>query len=754
MTSRHGVAAGRTLGPQPRRRGTNPPPRAHRAGGRRGPRKRWLVLSGVLLALGALVIFAGAVWASYSADLPSVESFGTATLSQITRIYASDGTTLLQERYGQNRTVVPLDHISLPLQRATVAIEDREFYNYKGFDGPRIASAAYYDLTHRQAARGASTITQQVVKNSTVFPDLSLKRTPDRKVKEFILAIELENHYTKPRILEMYLNSIYYGNGAYGIEAAASTYFGQHARDLALPEASFLAGIPQNPTLHDPLTDEGYLSARARQGDILKAMVTAKYITSAEADEALAKELKPAIQSASKKAPAPSTSLAPHFVDYVLEQLRLKYGSEVVNRGGLTVVTTLSPRIQQMAQAAVVDEVAAVARATRPGRDPDGQPAAGPNTGAMLVLSPQTGAILGMVGSVDYNNKAINGAVNHTVYLENGGGELHQVGSSFKPYTYATALANGYTAGSVLDDGHPNFKGYAPGKQPADFDGRQLGNISLATSLQQSRNLSSMHLFEALGAQRVFATAEALGVQPRFLTNTGVAATLGTNEVPMIEHVAAYGAFANGGRRVHPWGVARVTDSQGHVLEDNKGPRMEQAIPAEVSGDLTEILKGSEKPAGWNIPFPVAMKSGTTEHFNDSWYVGYTSDLVMGVWMARTDAHGAKNLHQNGIYGENGSGLILRDFVHSFYQGRAPAAFPPPRRATCATGPAASPSHGPAGPSAIPFQFAEAVTGPSPTPLKPCPSPVPRPSGSPVPTPAPAPASSPPRTAPSVAPTH
>ena len=689
------------------------------------------MLSAVLLVLGAAVLTAGVVWASYSADLPSVESFGTATLSQITRIYASDGTTLLQERYGQNRTVVPLDHISIDLQHATVAIEDREFYNYKGFDAPRIASAAYYDLTHRQAARGASTITQQVVKNSTVFPDLAQKRTPDRKVKEFILAIELENRYTKPRILEMYLNSIYYGNGAYGIEAAAQTYFGQHAKDLALPEASFLAGIPQNPTRHDPLTPEGYASARARQGDILNAMVTARYISRAQADAASLKDLKPGIEAASKQAPAPSTSLAPHFVDYVLDQLKTKYGADVVNRGGLTVVTTLSPKIQQLAQDAVVREVAAVAKVTRTGRDPDGQPAYPPNTGAMLVLSPRTGAVLGMVGSADYNNKAINGAVNHTVFMEAGGGETHQVGSSFKPYTYATALANGYTAGSVLDDAHPNFKGYTT--PPADYDGRQLGAISLATSLQQSRNLSSMHLFETLGAQRVFATAEALGLQPRFLTNTGVSATLGTNEVPMIDHVAAYGGFANGGKRVRPWAVAKVTDSQGQVLEDNRPPRMDQAIPSEVAGELTEILKGSVKPGGWSIGFPVAMKSGTTEHFNDSWYVGYTSDLVMGVWMAHTDVHGAKTLHQNGIYGENGSGLILRDFVRDFYQGRAPADFPPLKKVTCSSGPpAAQPRAAATAGPAVPFQFPDGgAPTPSPSPLKPCPSPVPRPSSSP-----------------------
>jgi membrane peptidoglycan carboxypeptidase len=741
MSARHGVAGGRTLGPKPRRRAARGGPREAPSPPRRRrrSRRRWLLLSGVLLALGATVLVGGAVWANYSQDLPSVEEFGTASLSQITRIYASDGTTLLQERYGQNRTVVPLDHISVALQHATVAIEDREFYNYKGFDAPRIASALYYDIVHRQAARGASTITQQVVKNSTVFPDTSLKRTPDRKLKEFILAVELENRYSKPRILEMYLNAIYYGNGAYGIESASQTYFGLHAKDLPLPEAAFLAGIPQNPTLHNPLTLDGFASAKARQGDILKAMVTAGYISQAEADTASLKELKAELEVAQKQASVPTPSLAPHFVNYVLDQLRAKYGQDVVDRDGLTVITTLSPKIQALAQASVTKDVAAAAKATRQGRDPDGKTAYPPNNGSMLVLSPQTGAVLGMVGSADYNNKAINGTVNMPV------DDPHQVGSSMKPYTYATALANGMSAGSILEDANSNFitdRTY----HPKDFDGRELGRISLAASLQQSRNISSVHLFEQMGAARVFATAEALGIPPQFFKNPGPSATLGTNELRMLDHVAAYGGFANGGRRVHPWAIARVTDSKGRVLEDNHTPRMEQAIPREVAAQLTDIMKGSEKPGGWNVSFPVAMKSGTTEHWIDSWYLGYTTDLVIGAWMGHTDASSCR-CYMNQVYGENGAGYILRDFVHDWYAGKAPADFPVVKRVTCLSGPAAKSVPAGAGAPAVPYQYAEAPGQPSPSPsaLKPCPSPLPaaRPSPGASPGPAASPAAPP-----------
>ena len=747
MTARHGVAGGRTVGPRPRRRSSpepsNSPPRAARRKGRH--RGRWLFLSALLLALGGGVLAAGAVWASYSADLPSVDGFGIASLSQITRVYASDGTTLLEERYGQNRTIVPLDHVALTLQHATVAIEDREFYKHSGFDATRIASAAWYDITHRAAAQGASTITQQVVKNSLLAPDLAQTRSFDRKIKEFILAIQLENKYSKPRILEMYLNSIYYGNGAYGIEAASQTYFGMHAKDLPLPEAALLAGIPQNPTLHNPLTAEGFLSARSRQHDILKAMVTAGYITQADADAAYLKDLKPELDAATKQGAAPSTSLAPHFADYVLDQLRSKYGSGVVDRGGLTVITTLSPKMQQLAQAAVTREVAAVARITPKGIDPtDHTPDYPPNTGAILVMSPQTGAVLAMVGSPNYNDPSINGSVNNTI-------EPHPVGSSFKPYTYATALANGYTASSTLEDANPNFPGF-PSYHPSDFDGRQLGNISLATSLQQSRNLSSIHLFQTLGAQRVFATAEALGVPPATLAIPDPAAALGANPMSMMDHVAAYAGFANGGKRVHPWVIAKITDSTGRVLEDNRGPQMGQAIPTEVAAALTDIMKGSEKPAGWNIPFPVAMKSGTSEFWNDSWYVGYTSDLAMGVWMGHTDSHSA-HLHQNRIYGENGAGLIMRDFVRDWYQGHAPADLIQ-ARTTCSTTPSPRPGSTPKTTApTVPFQHPDAGAPPAApaAPPRACPTPTAAPRRAPSFSPGggPNPAVSPPGARPS-----
>ena len=703
-------------------------------GGRRRRRWRWRRVLVVLVALILVSLIAGNLaWSAYTADLPSIYDVSTASLPQVTQIYASDGTTLLEERYQENRTVVSLDAISQTLQDATIAVEDRDYYSHKGVDLPRLAGAALFDWTHRDNPQGASTISMQVVKNSVLPPDLSGGRSLDWKVKELILASELEGQYSKAQILEMYLNSIYYGRGAYGVEAASETYFQRHASQLSLAEATFLAGLPQSPARYDSSTPEGLAAARDRQQVVLNAMVAAGRVSQADADRASAIDLKAEMDTAQANPTTGRVSTAPHFVDYVLDQLRQKLGDEVVARGGLRVVTTLSAHAQELAVKAVGDEVTAVAKATRTIPDGgDGQPAAGPNNGAALVIAPQTGAILAMVGSRDYNDPSINGARNMAV------DEPRQVGSSFKAYTYATALASGYSPTSMLDDANPNFA-TDPNYHPHDFDNRQMGNITLATSLQQSRNISSVHLFEALGASHVFATAEALGIPSQSLKSPTLSATLGTNELRMVDHVAAYEAFANGGRRVRPWSIVKITDSQGKVLSDDTSRLTTQAITPAVAATLTSILKGAVPPS-YGINF-VAGKAGTTEHFTDSWFIGYTTDLVVGAWMGRSDQHSAR-LHMNGVYGENGAGYVMRDFFKAWYGSARPADFPaaattsscgrgivdlpltasPPPRAI----PTAPYQYPPPSPAASP-RVQPLAASPRPTPTlspRPCPSPI------------------------------
>lgn len=700
---------------------------------RRFRRWRWRRIGVILATVVVAVLVGGNVaWSNYTANLPAVDNMASETLSQVTRIYASDATTLLEERFSENRQVVPLDRIGKVLQEATVAVEDRGFYNHGGYDLPRVVGAAIHDLTQGDSSQGASTITMQVVKN-TVLPPEPQARSLDWKLKELVLASQLETRYSKAEILGFYLNSIYYGRSAYGAEAAAEAYFGHSARDLTLAEASFLAGLPQSPARYDTATAEGLAAARDRQHVVLDAMVNSGKASATDATAAAAVDLQGELDAAAGVPNKGRVSVAPHFVDFVLDQLRRQLGDQAVARGGLTVVTTLSPRAQQAAEKAVVDEVAAVGRATPTiPRDADGQPASGPNNGAALVISPQTGAILAMVGSRDYGDASINGARNMTV------DEPRQVGSSFKPYTYATALATGYTPGSVLQDANPNFAS-DPSYHPHDFDSRQMGAITLATSLQQSRNISSVHLFEAVGASRVFATAETLGIPPQYLRSTGLSATLGTNEMRMLDHVAAYGAFGNGGRRVSPWAIVRISDGQGRVIQDYSPHPLSPGISPSVAATLTGILKGAV-PSNYGLTIPVAAKSGTTEAYTDAWFIGYTTDLVVGAWMGRTDQRSAR-LHMNRVYGEVSAGLIMRDFLKAWYVGGRPADFiAPPVPSACGRGftelPAPAPAVALAGsvPTA-PYQYASPLPAPSNAPAT---SPSPRTPPSPRPCSSPA----------------
>jgi len=447
-----------------------------------------VIFTGV--AVLAVVISTGTVLYSYAGELPSLSNISAQNLPQTTGIYARDGSTLLEERYEQRRTVVPLNEISWDLRHATIAVEDRDFYNHGAVDPLRIAAAAFYDILHRRAAQGGSTITQQLVKNyleGAGAPDRSI----GRKARELLLAFQLERQYTKDQILGMYLNTIFYGNQSFGVEAAAETYFGTTAGGLDRAEASFLAGLPQAPTYFDPLLPDGFSRARLRQRLVLDAMVRDGYITTEAANTSYAEDLQSKITGAGRGAAAQRVSLAPHFVDYVWNELEQRYDPGYLVRGGLRIVTTLDPKMQAMAEQAVRDGVARFAQRN------------GVNNGAMLVMNPHTGEVLAMVGSADYFDAAIGGEVNYTIVPR-------QPGSSFKPYTYVTALMNGWTPASPLDDsnGAHAFQGYPV----HDWDLRELGTITLRQSLQQSRNISSVHLFQDVGIPKVAATARSLGI--------------------------------------------------------------------------------------------------------------------------------------------------------------------------------------------------------------------------------------------------
>jgi len=626
--------------------------RNRRAKASRGGRGRLIrrSLLGLLAITAALTVAGGGLLYTYAGELPSLDQVSASALPQSTRIYARDGSTLLDERFYERRTVVPLHAVAWDLRHATIAIEDRDFYSHGAVNPLRTLAAGIYDLAHRRAAQGGSTISQQLVKNTLLQSSGVAPRSLDRKLKELLLSMELERRYSKDQILGLYLNTIFYGNGAFGIESASQTYFGVPARSLDLAQASLLAGLPQAPSAFDPFSGQGLARARARQSAVLRSMVRDHYVSPQAAARAASEDLRPALARAHQAMAGGRPMLAPHFVDYVWSQLQQQFDPSFLLRGGLRIVTTLDAPTQARAQQALHDGVNRFARGYRV------------NNGAMLVLDPHTGAILAMVGSADYFSQAIGGEVNYTV-------APRQPGSSFKPYTYVTALMNGWTPASPLKD--ENGAHAFPGYPVHDWDSRELGVISLRQSLQLSRNISSVHLFQDVGMARVLGVARQLGISTDL--ESSLPTTLGASPVSMIEHLAAYSAFANGGTRVRPFGIIEVRDQDGALLERNdpKADSGERVLPRSAAYILTDILKGAVHPA---LRVPVAAKSGTTTDFKDAWYVGYTSDLAVAAWMGRTVMTPTPhNESMNGLWGETGPGAVWHAFMTSYYSSRRPA---------------------------------------------------------------------------------
>jgi len=501
----------------------------------------------------------------FAGDLPSINAIQTSNLIQTTRILDRNG-DLIEALYHENRTVVPLGKISLKLQRATIDTEDRTFYNNSGVDYRRLAIAIVYDLTQHTSTLGGSTITQQVVKNDVLDTEEAQSRTVSRKFRELLLAEEMERRYTKQQILELYLNTINYGNGAYGAEAAAVTYFQVHASDLTWAQASFLAGLPQAPSSYNPFgTPDQQLAAMDRWGQVLDGMVAVGDLRRSEADAIYASDLLTKMVAARKSMPAAHNALTAHFVDYIEHYIKQRYGEQALYEGGLQITTTLDLKTQATADKWVKAGVNTYARR-------------GVNNGAMLVMNPSDGEILAMVGSADYYNASIRGQINLTGMDPLG---WRGVGSSFKVYTYGAALQAGIvTPASLVND----QTGVIGGHSFSDWDGKHEGYIPLRKALAESRNLPALWTYSLAGGDRIVSFMHNLGVTAQIENPEGVATTLGHDALSMSEHLAAYSAFDNGGYRVSPHAVLRVTDGSGkepgaRLHDDRPAARTREAVP-------------------------------------------------------------------------------------------------------------------------------------------------------------------------------
>ena len=549
----------------------------------------------------------------YSKDLPTPGRIQRRVSSESTKIMDRDGNLLYAIHGEQNRIIINQNEIPENVKKATISVEDKNFYKHFGLDFRGIARAMVYDISHRgKKIQGGSTLTQQFVKNAILDP----RRTMSRKIKEAILSIELEVLYSKDEILTMYLNEIPYGSNAYGIEAAANTYFGKKAKDLTLEEAAVLAGLPRAPTYYSPYgthTDE----MESRKNLVLDKMASYHYITQEEADAAKIKKL--------TFVPRRESITAPHFVMYVKEVLSEKYGEKIVETGGLKVTTTLDMDKQKQAQE-VIDTWG-----------PVNVKKAKAQNAALIAIDPKTGQILTMIGSRDYFNEEIDGNVNVTT-------SKRQPGSSFKPVVYATGFKKEWAPASVLFDLKTDFGG---GYKPDNYDGKTRGPVSIRTALSNSLNIPAVKMLGLVGVDEAIKTAEDFGIttftEPQ---RYGLALVLGGGEVKLLELAGAYTVFANQGVKNDVTSILKVEDQKGKVLEEYKPKKGQKEVVApEIAYEISSILSDNQARSAvfgtnssLNIPGrTVAAKTGTTDAFRDAWTLGYTPSLAVGVWVGNND---------------------------------------------------------------------------------------------------------------------
>ncbi|HET9848539.1 MAG TPA: transglycosylase domain-containing protein [Candidatus Dormibacteraeota bacterium] len=586
-------------------------------------RATWLRVIAVVAGLFLLLVLATLAYAAATLPDPSKLDLAAGTVI----VQDRNGTTIEQRNaQGLRVTPVKLSQISPLLRNATIAVEDKNFYSHHGIDWARVIKAGVIDTLARRPEQGASTITEQLAKLAVLN---SPKKSVLVKLREAMVATSLESRYTKDQILEMYLNTIYYGHHATGIEAASQVYFGKHASELNLAEASLLAGLPNGPSYYDPVLHKD--NARARQSIVLDAMVRQNMITQAQADDALNTQLTFVMKEN-------RSSLAPHFVDFVYEQLENLYGASVVNHGSFVVKTTLDLNLQKAAEHAVAV----------------GQQRLGPlgaDNGDFIAIDPKTGEILAMVGSADFFNNDIHGQFNVVT-------SRRQPGSSFKPYAYEQAFrSHKLTMGNMLDDTSRHFAG----GQFHDFDYRDMGNITAHKALLLSRNIPALETMQLAGVSDVTAFAKEMGITSPLKDE--VTTAIGSSEVRLIDHAVGYGVFATGGVRHDAVSVLEIRDMQGNVLDKpNAGPG-KRVISDQEAYLITYILKdyASAWNLGWNKPF--AGKSGTTNDYHDAWMMAYSPNLVMGAWVGNTSGDGHTNM--NGVYGTMVGSSVLRDFINN-----------------------------------------------------------------------------------------
>lgn len=580
-----------------------------------------------ILAISSGILLSGfmLIWVS-TFKIPSLNSIEERKVSQSTKIYDNTGKILLYDVYQKTkRTVVPFENISPYIKEATLSIEDKDFYKHKGFKPTSFFRALIVNTLSRQFAQGGSTITQQVVKNSILIGD----KTITRKLKEIVLALKLDRAIPKDQIFSMYLNENPYGGSLYGVEEASQAFFGKTSSEVTLAEAAYLAALPQAPTYYSPY-GKNKDKLDGRKNLVLGEMFSDGKITKEEYQEALQEnvEFLPKSDKGIK---------APHFVMFVKDYLEKKYGSDVLEQGGLRVTTTLNYELQEKA------EIIAKQYAESNEKNFNG------SNDAFVAIDPKTGGILTMVGSRDYFDKDIDGNFNVTT-------AHRQPGSTFKPFVYAQAFVKGYTPETILFDLPTQFSTKCPlddftttedGKcyAPQNYDDKFRGPMTVRDALAQSINVPSVKLLYLAGIKESIDLAKNMGITSLGDSNDyGLTLVLGGGEVSLLDMTSAYGVFATEGYRTPYTSILKVEDKNGKMLEEIK-PRPVQVLDTEVARKISNILSDNvaRTPlygANSSIYFPgrdVAVKTGTTNNYKDAWIVGYTPSIVVGTWAGNND---------------------------------------------------------------------------------------------------------------------
>ncbi len=547
------------------------------------------------------------------------------------QIYDVNGKLINTVHSVENRVPVSINKIPKNLQDAFVAAEDARFYQHIGIDPRGIMRAVWSNITDRGVSEGGSTITQQLAKNAL----LSQERTLKRKIQEAILALQIERQYSKNEILELYLNQIYFGQGAYGVQSAATVYFGKNVEDLTLAECAILAGIPKSPNYYSPFNN--LKAATERQATVLDQMVKYNFISSSTGTQAKSVKLKLAVRSTQSDS---NVKTASYFIDYVTQYLIDRYGADAVYKDGLKVYTTLDLDMQEAAEEAM-QKLPSVRIDSNGLQQPQG---------ALVAIDPRTGYIKAMVGGRG------NDQFNRAVLAE------RQPGSAFKPFVYLAALEGGMTPSSIIEDSKISFGNWTP----MNYDEKFHGSVSLRTALEQSLNVPTVKIANQTGVDKPLYYAQQMGISTLVLQGSindrNLAMSLGglTRGVTPLEIASAYGVLANQGVHVDPITVIKIVDRNGKTLEQIV-PKEKAVVNERSAYILTDMLRGvinNGTGTAANIGRPAAGKSGTTSDYKDAWFVGFTPDLVASVWIGY-DSDG----YLNGITGGALPATIWRTFM-------------------------------------------------------------------------------------------